>query len=378
VSDSATAPFDWRSHLPVHPAAEAFPVMSETDPQALKELAEDIKQNGLKNPIVLAQIAILDESGKRTDVYAHKLLDGRNRLDALALLGWLEAAEKPKKASHYGRSTTYAVAPIKLLDGEADDSININDDELFTFEDVYDDDSNLYSISASLNVHRRHLTQEMKRELIAQLLRLKPEQSNRAIGKQAKADDKTVASVRREMESTAEIPQLEKTVGADGKARKQPSKKVTVNGQPIAVGPTLEQIAVVVAPAPETIAEAVVEMKPPEQNNVAVALEQIVEPITAPPVPASLEACSQGIGSQMQEAVADLSKEDAADLLEILGDTIQELKNEIGIEDKVGNDPLEEFKRACNKWLPRMTEEERKQARVHHMEWKPKLKRKAA
>jgi hypothetical protein len=49
-----------------------------------------------------------------------------------------------------------------------------------------------------------------------------------------------------------------------------------------------------------------------------------------------------------------------------------------GVEQKAGNGPLEEFKRACNKWLPMMTEDERKQARIHHMEWRPKLKRKAA
>jgi ParB-like chromosome segregation protein Spo0J len=30
-----------------------FPLMSDTDPKALRELAEDIKKNGLKTPIVL-------------------------------------------------------------------------------------------------------------------------------------------------------------------------------------------------------------------------------------------------------------------------------------------------------------------------------------
>jgi hypothetical protein len=36
-----------------------------------------------------------------------------------------------------------------------------------------------------------------------------------------KADDKTVANVRTELEATADIPQLTKTTGADGKQRKQ-------------------------------------------------------------------------------------------------------------------------------------------------------------
>jgi hypothetical protein len=56
-------------------------------------------------------------------------------------------------------------------------------------------------------------------------LKAKPEASNRKIAKQVKADDKTVASVRRDLESTAEIPQLEKTVGADGKKRAKPKRK---------------------------------------------------------------------------------------------------------------------------------------------------------
>jgi hypothetical protein len=42
------APFDWRKHLPVHPAADLFPLMSEVEP---KELAADINVNGLQASI---------------------------------------------------------------------------------------------------------------------------------------------------------------------------------------------------------------------------------------------------------------------------------------------------------------------------------------
>jgi predicted RNase H-like nuclease (RuvC/YqgF family) len=69
--------------------------------------------------------------------------------------------------------------------------------------------------------------------VIAKLVKAQPEKSNRQIAKQAKVDDKTVGAVRRELESTAEIPQLEKTVGADGKARKQPAKKPRKRGKPL-------------------------------------------------------------------------------------------------------------------------------------------------
>src|SRR4051794_3311853 len=56
----------WREKLRVHPAAEAFPLLSDDD---LQELAEDIKVNGVIEPIML-------------DAEGALLLDGRNRLAA--------------------------------------------------------------------------------------------------------------------------------------------------------------------------------------------------------------------------------------------------------------------------------------------------------
>src|SRR5262249_37656356 len=77
----------------------------------------------------------------------------------------------------------------------------------------------------SANLHRRHLTADQKRELIAKVLKAKPEASNNTIAKQVRADGKTVAKARRKLESTSEIPRLEKTVGKDGKSRKLPAKR---------------------------------------------------------------------------------------------------------------------------------------------------------
>jgi hypothetical protein len=67
--------FDWRKHLKVHPAAELFPLLPEAE---LKELAADIEAHGLQNLVTVW----------RSDG-SNYLLDGRNRLDALALLGFL-------------------------------------------------------------------------------------------------------------------------------------------------------------------------------------------------------------------------------------------------------------------------------------------------
>ncbi|MFZ2078185.1 MAG: hypothetical protein WAV38_16320, partial [Xanthobacteraceae bacterium] len=52
-----------------------------------------------------------------------------------------------------------------------------------------------------------------------------PTKSNRQIAATAKVDDKTVGAVREKLESTAEIPQLESTTGADGKTRKRKGGK---------------------------------------------------------------------------------------------------------------------------------------------------------
>ncbi len=83
----------------------------------------------------------------------------------------------------------------------------------------------------SKNVHRRHLTQEQRRDLIAKVLKATPEKSNLQIAKQVKADDKTVAKVRAKLESTSDIPKLKKTKGKDGKSRpvrqKRASRKAT-------------------------------------------------------------------------------------------------------------------------------------------------------
>jgi hypothetical protein len=78
---------------------------------------------------------------------------------------------------------------------------------------------------ASANLHRRHLTAEEKRARLVAALKTTPELSNVQIGKQTGRDDKTVAKVRAELESTSEIPRLEKARGKDGKARPVKVKK---------------------------------------------------------------------------------------------------------------------------------------------------------
>ena len=164
----------WRDILPVHPAADLFPMMT---PDEITALGEDIKNNGLKQPIVLIKTPDGDA-----------LLDGRNRLDAMASVGL---------------TTDLALIEHRVLDADADP----------------------FAFVISANIYRRHLTADQRRDLIAKVLKATPDASNRQIAAQVKADDKTVAKVRKVLEATADIPQLKKTTGKDGKARTTTPKK---------------------------------------------------------------------------------------------------------------------------------------------------------
>jgi hypothetical protein len=182
----------WRDVLKVHPAAELFPLMS---PDELKVLGEDIKKNGLTNPVKfwtdrLEAIAKATKGEKITaEIIANYMfvLDGRNRLDAMEAVGM-------------------PVLDLILLPHVT--GLCIDDP---------------YHYVVSTNVHRRHLTAEQKREIIARVLKAKPEASDRQIAKGAKVDHKTVGAVREKLEARGEIPHVETVT--DTKGRKQSSKR---------------------------------------------------------------------------------------------------------------------------------------------------------
>jgi hypothetical protein len=182
----------WRDIIKVHPATDLFPMMSEAE---LRELGEDIKRNGLKYPVVFWA-----KNGRHDKHGPVQLLDGRNRLDAMELVGI------PIEIVQNGNCRSLYIGPVKDGDRSMAQTIGGCDP---------------YDFVISANIHRRHLTAEQRRELIAKFLQVTREKSDRAVAKLAKVDHKTVAAVRKEKESTGEIPQLEKRTGKDGKARKQ-------------------------------------------------------------------------------------------------------------------------------------------------------------
>ena len=181
---------NWRDLLPVHPAAELFPPMSAEE---LKELADDIEKNGLRIPIELYR----DTDGKVS------LLDGRNRLDALALLG-CQFVLPP----HPDELPFDVILPNGLpLDEETEVWCVI----------AYADRADPYDLAIALNIKRRHLNREQKRELIAKVLAMQPDRSSRAIAAEVGVSHPTVEKIRREQVenfTTSAEPKVLNMIGA--------------------------------------------------------------------------------------------------------------------------------------------------------------------
>lgn len=84
----------------------------------------------------------------------------------------------------------------------------------------------------NLNIARRHLNREQRRELIAADLKDDPSRSNRQVASGLGVSHHTVQSVRDQAEATGQIAQLEKTTGADGKERRKPIRTAFVDPTP--------------------------------------------------------------------------------------------------------------------------------------------------
>lgn len=121
----------WRDVIPIHPAADVFPLMSDDE---LLELARDIRANTLQNKVSLWEQ--LTPEGPVT-----YLLDGRNRLDAM------ERAGIP----------------------------TVNPEGTGLLEHLCDETSSMSSFTAggvivALNIKRRHLTPSARATLAARAL----------------------------------------------------------------------------------------------------------------------------------------------------------------------------------------------------------------
>jgi ribosomal protein S14 len=155
-------------------------------PDELRALGEDILKNKLTTRPVL---------WRANSNAPLQLLDGISRLDAIEMV-----TGKPALA---------------LM---AEDGLLASDKFL-----VLDRSEDPFAYVVSANLHRRHLTAEQKRELIAKLIKATPEKSDRQIAETVKASPTTVGTVRAEMETKGDVSKLD--TRRDSKGRKQPAKK---------------------------------------------------------------------------------------------------------------------------------------------------------
>jgi ParB/Sulfiredoxin domain len=127
----------WRDVLPIHPAADLFPMLERAE---LLELGKDIKKNGLKIPVTVWR-------GKGGRL---QLLDGRNRLDAMEAVGI--PIKRLKSFIEY-----YCERPMVWED--ASQCVGAETDP--------------YEYVISANIHRRHLDTSQRAMIAARLANMR-------------------------------------------------------------------------------------------------------------------------------------------------------------------------------------------------------------
>lgn len=147
-----------------------YQVMDELTAEEYAELKADIKAHGIVVPVEI------DQDGN--------VIDGHNRV---------------KIAEELKAEGTFLEIPL--------------------MKRTYTSEKEKREMAYNLNLKRRHLDREGKRKIIERMLKEFPEKSNTAIGNTVGADHKTVGTIRNKLETTGEIPKLDKTVGQDGRAR---------------------------------------------------------------------------------------------------------------------------------------------------------------
>jgi hypothetical protein len=194
-----------RDCIEVHPACDLLPQMP---PDELRELGGDIRRNGLREPITIIEKPRRSPDGSFivNDPRVQIVLDGRSRVDAMELAGFRIVDKTGSLDRTLGHKA--AGVPVRLVDYC----------EVFNAEN-----ENPYAFVVSKNIHRRHLTAEQKRDVIAKLIKATPEKSDRQLAERTKTSPTTVGKVRKEVEATGDVSKLD--TRTDSKGRKQPARK---------------------------------------------------------------------------------------------------------------------------------------------------------
>ncbi len=149
-----------------------YQVMPELTEEEYEELKNDIAERGVMVPVEI------DEYGN--------ILDGYNR--------------------------------VKICE-----ELNITDFPTICREGLTEEEK--FTHARKLNLARRHLSQEQKRELIREQIKETPELSDRQMARDLGISHPTVGTVRREMEDAGEVVKFTTSTGPDGKKYPRERKK---------------------------------------------------------------------------------------------------------------------------------------------------------
>ena len=137
-----------------------------------------------------------------------------------------EYAELEQSIRENGVQVPITVGPDgRIIDGHHRDEIARKHDLHCPRVTAQGDEQKLRSLAFSLNLHRRHLTREQKRQIIAESLKADPQLSNREHAKRTGASDKTVGAVREVMEESAEIPHFSERIDPRAGNASQPASR---------------------------------------------------------------------------------------------------------------------------------------------------------
>lgn len=213
-----------------------YQVMPPLSAEEYQELYEDIKANGVMVPIVVDEDEVI--------------VDGHHRAKIAAELG--------------------IPCPEEMIAGKSE--------------------SEKRNMAFTLNLKRRHLNREQRRALIAESLKADPQLSNREHARRTGVSDKTVGTVRSDLEAGAEIPHLENRQAPDGKS--YPSSQ-----------PRREPVE----PEPEPAAKSEHVDEPIGSIIAQDDLAELNQPIEKPE-PHKTAPRAEAITSQFTSAIADLNR----------------------------------------------------------------------
>ena len=225
-----------------------YQVMPPLSADEYQDLYEDIKENGVLVPI------LVDEN--------EVIIDGHHRSKIAAELG--------------------IPCPEEIITGKSE--------------------AEKRGMAFGLNLKRRHLNREQRRALIAESLKADPDLSNLEHSRRTGASDKTVASVRSELESHSEIPNDIPRINSRGQER--PASYERSASQP--ARPEQEPGA---TPEPEETPEptaALASMAPGFEPG---DLEELNNPRpTGQPATEPQHPKAEAITTQFTSAIADLTR----------------------------------------------------------------------